>query len=169
VTGRRFAFAFGSLLIGLPGIRPAFLAGPDLAKQVDPKLFSGANDGGADWAFSAEGRTLAGGRGVRGEAGSFFTFGSVGRGACGKRTTAGRDLGNRIFSIRNRLDRSGAIARSAFRFECDLRGLGRSGTMRNSISYGNGMYKSADGGKTWTYTGLSDSAADRGESWWDPR
>ena len=29
--------------------------------------------------------------------------------------------------------------------------------MRSDISYGNGMYKSADGGKTWTAIGLSDS------------
>src|SRR3981189_2050867 len=29
--------------------------------------------------------------------------------------------------------------------------------MRNSISYGNGMYKSTDGGKTWTHIGLEDS------------
>ncbi len=29
--------------------------------------------------------------------------------------------------------------------------------MRSDISYGNGMYRSADGGKTWTGIGLSDT------------
>src|SRR5919206_2068778 len=29
--------------------------------------------------------------------------------------------------------------------------------MRSDIAQGNGMYKSADGGKTWTYIGLEDS------------
>src|SRR5260370_19128037 len=29
--------------------------------------------------------------------------------------------------------------------------------MRSSISYGNGMYKSTGGGKTWTHIGLEDS------------
>ena len=33
--------------------------------------------------------------------------------------------------------------------------------MRSDIAYGNGMYKSTDGGKTWTHIGLERYAADR--------
>src|SRR3954471_12808476 len=35
-------------------------------------------------------------------------------------------------------------------------GTGESWT-RNSVSVGNGIYKSSDGGETWTYTGLPNS------------
>ena len=31
------------------------------------------------------------------------------------------------------------------------------GNPRNSVSWGNGVYKSADGGKTWTHCGLADT------------
>ena len=35
--------------------------------------------------------------------------------------------------------------------------------MRSDISYGNGMYKSTDGGQTWTHIGLDRHAADRAD------
>jgi photosystem II stability/assembly factor-like uncharacterized protein len=148
VTGRRFALAFVSLLFGL--LASAQLFGrPDTAKQVDPKLFQELR-----WRLIGPfrgGRTLAV-TGVRGKPEVFY-FGSVGGGVW-KTDDAGRTW-KPIFDSQP-IGSIGAIAVAPSDSNVIYVGSGEA-DMRNSISYGNGMYKSADGGKTWTHIGLGDS------------
>jgi photosystem II stability/assembly factor-like uncharacterized protein len=148
VTGRRFAFAFVFLLFGLLASAELF-GGPDIAKQVDPKLFQELR-----WRLIGPfrgGRTLAV-TGVRGKPEVFY-FGSVGGGVW-KTDDAGRTW-KPIFDSQP-IGSIGAIAIAPSDSNVIYVGSGEA-DMRSSISYGNGMYKSADGGKTWTHIGLSDS------------
>src|SRR6266481_3584411 len=148
VTGRRLAFVFVSLLFGLLASAQLF-GGPDLAKQVDPKLFQELR-----WRLIGPfrgGRTLAV-TGVRGKPEVFY-FGSVGGGVW-KTNDAGRTW-KPIFDSQP-IGSIGAIAVAPSDSNVIYVGSGEA-DMRNSISYGNGMYKSTDGGKTWTHLELSDS------------
>ncbi len=148
MTGRRFAFAFVFLLFGLLASAELF-GGPDIAKQVDPKLFQELR-----WRLIGPfrgGRTLAV-TGVRGKPEVFY-FGSVGGGVW-KTDDAGRTW-KPIFDSQP-IGSIGAIAVALSDSNVIYVGSGEA-DMRSSISYGNGMYKSADGGKTWTHLGLSDS------------
>jgi photosystem II stability/assembly factor-like uncharacterized protein len=143
-----FALAFLSLLFVLVAAVRLF-AGPNAPKQYDPKLFQDLR-----WRLigpSRGGRTLAV-AGVRGQPEVFY-FGSVG-GGIWKTNDAGRTW-KPIFDSQG-IASIGAIAVAPSDANVIYAGSGEA-DMRSSISYGNGMYKSMDGGKTWMHIGLEDS------------
>jgi photosystem II stability/assembly factor-like uncharacterized protein len=124
-------------------------AGPDAPKQFDAKLFQELQ-----WRLigpSRGGRTLAV-TGVRGQP-EIFYFGSVGGGVW-KTNDAGRTW-KPIFDSQP-IASIGAIAVAPSDSNIIYVGSGEA-DMRSSISYGNGMYKSTDAGKTWTPIALEDS------------
>jgi photosystem II stability/assembly factor-like uncharacterized protein len=124
-------------------------AGPEAPKQFDAKLFQELQ-----WRLigpSRGGRTLAV-TGVRGQP-EIFYFGSVGGGVW-KTNDAGRTW-KPIFDSQP-IASIGAIAVAPSDSNIIYVGSGEA-DMRSSISYGNGMYKSTDGSKTWTPIGLEDS------------
>jgi photosystem II stability/assembly factor-like uncharacterized protein len=143
----RHVFAFVSFLFLL--FMSARLFGwPDAPKQYDAKLFQELR-----WRLigpSRGGRTLAV-TGVRGQP-EIFYFGSVGGGVW-KTNDAGRTW-KPIFDSQP-IASIGAIAVAPSDSNIIYVGSGEA-DMRSSISYGNGMYKSTDGGKTWTPIGLED-------------
>jgi photosystem II stability/assembly factor-like uncharacterized protein len=148
VKPRRLVLAFLSVLIML-GASVRLLAGPDAPKQFDPNLFQELR-----WRLigpSRGGRTLAV-TGVRGQPEVFY-FGSVG-GGIWKTNDAGRTW-KPIFDSQP-IASIGAIAVAPSDSNVIYVGSGEA-DMRSSISYGNGMYKSTDGGKTWMHIGLEDS------------
>jgi photosystem II stability/assembly factor-like uncharacterized protein len=148
VKARRFALAFLFVLLVLSASVRLF-AGPDAPKQFDQKLFQELR-----WRLIGPprgGRTLAV-AGVRGQPEVFY-FGSVGGGVW-KTNDAGRTW-NPIFDSQP-IASIGAIAVAPSDSNVIYVGSGEA-DMRSSISYGNGMYKSTDGGKTWTRMGLEDS------------
>ena len=124
-------------------------AGPEAPKQFDPKLFQELR-----WRSigpSRAGRVLAV-TGVRGQPEAYY-FGSVGGGVW-KTNDAGRTW-NPIFDSQT-IASIGAIAIAPSDSNVIYVGSGEA-DMRSSISYGNGMYKSTDGGKSWAHIGLEDS------------
>jgi photosystem II stability/assembly factor-like uncharacterized protein len=148
VKPRRVALVFLSVLIML-GASVRVLAGPDAPKQFDQKLFQELR-----WrpiGPARGGRALAV-AGVRGQPEVFY-FGSVG-GGIWKTNDAGRTW-NPIFDSQP-IASIGAIAVAPSDSNVIYVGSGEA-DMRASISYGNGMYKSTDGGKIWTHIGLEDS------------
>ena len=125
------------------------LAQAPSAPPVDPKLFQELR-----WRMIGPSR---GGRvlpvtGVPGQPETYY-FGSVGGGVW-KTDDAGRTW-NPIFDS-PQVASIGAIAVAPSNPQIVYVGSGES-DMRSSISGGNGMYKSADAGKTWTFIGLPDS------------
>jgi Uncharacterized protein related to plant photosystem II stability/assembly factor len=90
--------------------------------------------------------------GVKGKPNLFY-FGSTGGGVW--KTT---DAGNSWSNISDGFFGSsiGAIAVSEWDNNVIYVGQGEV-TVRGNVSYGNGMYKSTDAGKTWTFVGLKDS------------
>ena len=90
--------------------------------------------------------------GVPGEPNHFY-FGSV-DGGVWESTNAGRTW-NPIFDGQN-VASIGAIAVAPSNTKILYVGSGEA-DMRSDIAYGNGMYKSVDGGKTWTHIGLDDT------------
>jgi photosystem II stability/assembly factor-like uncharacterized protein len=125
------------------------LALPDAPQRIDQKIFLDMK-----WRsigpFRA-GRSLAV-TGVRGQPEVYY-FGSVGGGVW-KTSDAGRTW-NPIFDAEP-IASIGAIAVAPSNANVIYVGSGEA-DMRSSISYGNGMYKSTDAGKTWTHIGLEDS------------
>ncbi len=126
---------------------PAALPAPP--QQFDQKVF-----GEMKWRsigpFRA-GRSLAV-TGVRGQPEVYY-FGSVGGGVW-KTNDAGRTW-SPIFDAQS-IASIGAIAVAPSNADVIYAGSGEA-DMRSSISYGNGMYKSTDAGKTWAHIGLEDS------------
>src|SRR5438128_3377454 len=127
----------------------AALAAPVAAQHVDPKLFQELK-----WRSIGPfrgGRVLAV-TGVRGQPETYY-FGSVGGGVW-KTNDAGRTW-KPIFDSQP-IASIGAIAVAPSDANVIYVGSGEA-DMRSSISNGNGMYKSTDGGKTWMHIGLEDS------------
>jgi photosystem II stability/assembly factor-like uncharacterized protein len=127
----------------------ATLTSPAAAQRVDPKFFQEMQ-----WRLigpSRGGRALAV-AGVRGQPEVYY-FGSVGGGVW-KTNDAGRTW-KPIFDSQP-IASIGAIAVAPSDSNVIYVGSGEA-DMRSSISYGNGIYKSTDGGKTWTHIGLEDS------------
>ena len=114
--------------------------------RVDPSLYSGLR-----WRMIGpfRGGRVNGVTGVPGQPNVFY-MGSVGGGVW-KTTNAGRTWlpifdSQPIASI-------GAVAVAPSRPDVVYVGTGEA-DMRSQISYGNGMYKSTDAGRTWTHIGL---------------
>src|SRR5580704_13854376 len=125
------------------------VAGPDAPKQFDQKLFQEMR-----WRLIGPprgGRTLAV-TGVRGQPEVYY-FGAVGGGVW-KTNDAGRTW-QAIFDSQG-IASIGAIAVAPSDSNVIYVGSGEA-DMRSSISYGDGMFKSTDGGKTWARAGLRDS------------
>ncbi|HYL11167.1 MAG TPA: hypothetical protein VEU31_10550 [Candidatus Acidoferrales bacterium] len=122
---------------------------PAVSQQVDSSLFSGLR-----WRSIGPfrgGRVLA----VTGVPGrpNLFYFGAVGGGVW-KTNDAGRTW-TPIFDSQP-IASIGAIAVAPSNPDVIYVGSGEA-DMRSDITYGNGVYKSTDGGKTWTAIGLRDS------------
>src|SRR6266853_5288969 len=146
--GVTWLFAF--LLIAWPlGITAQISASSKNNETVDPKFFQ-------DLRWRSIGPARAGRvvavTGVRAEPEVYY-FGSVGGGVW-KTNDAGRTW-NPIF-VSQPVASFGAIALASSNPDIIYVGSGEA-DMRSSISYGNGMYKSTDGGKTWKHIGLEDS------------
>ena len=128
------------------GALPRLLAQPAL---IDPGVF-----GALRWRNIGpfRGGRVNGVSGVPGQPNTFY-FGSVGGGVW-KTTNAGRTWlpifdSQPVASI-------GAVAVAPSNANVVYVGTGES-DMRSQISYGNGMYKSTDAGKTWTHLGLDNT------------
>ena len=120
-----------------------------MAQSFDPSLFSGMR-----WRLVGPfrgGRTLTA-VGVPGASDRFY-FGAVGGGVW-KSENAGRTW-ETIFDSQP-VASIGAIAVAPSDHNVLYVGSGEA-DMRSDISYGNGVYRSADGGKTWARIGLSDT------------
>jgi photosystem II stability/assembly factor-like uncharacterized protein len=147
------------------GLAAPFIAGalPRLLAQagrVDPGLYSALR-----WRSIGpfRGGRVNGVSGVPGQPNVFY-MGSVGGGVW-KTTNAGRTW-NPIFDSQP-IASIGAIGVAPSAPDTVYVGTGEA-DMRSQISYGNGMYKSADAGKTWTHIGL-DATRQIGKVIVDPR
>jgi len=149
VTCIRRSFLIGLAVLACTLIF-AWLAPPSIhGQEFDPSLFSGLR-----WRMIGPFR---GGRavtatGVPGQP-SVFYFGAVGGGVW-KTTNAGRTW-TPIFDAEP-IASIGAIAVAPSDPNVIYVGSGEA-DMRDDISYGNGIYKSTDAGKTWVRIGLEDS------------
>jgi photosystem II stability/assembly factor-like uncharacterized protein len=125
------------------------MASPDTGQKLDAKLFQELR-----WRSIGPprgGRALAV-TGVRGQPDVFY-FGAVGGGVW--RSNDGGRTWKPIFDSQG-IASIGAIAVAPSNPQIIYVGTGEA-DMRSDISYGNGMYRSTDGGKTWAHIGLEDS------------
>ncbi len=134
------------MILGLAGAIGACGAVAAFAQQYDPSLYSGLH-----WRMIGPFR---GGRsdavtGVLGQPNTFY-FGSVGGGVW-KSENSGRTW-TPVFDAEP-VQSIGAIAVASSNPNVVYVGTGEA-DMRSQISFGNGMYKSSDAGKTWTHIGL---------------
>jgi photosystem II stability/assembly factor-like uncharacterized protein len=117
--------------------------------RVDPSIYAGLR-----WRMIGpfRGGRVNGVSGVPGQPNTFY-FGSVGGGVW-KTTNAGRTW-NPIFDSQP-IASIGAIGVAPSNPNIVYVGTGEA-DMRSQISYGNGMYKSTDAGKSWTHIGLDNT------------
>lgn len=128
----------------------AFWVGPLVAANVDSSMF-----GDLEW--RSIGPATMGGRitdiaGVPGEPELFYVASASG-GLF--KTTNGGTTFEPIFTDQPALS-IGAIALAPSDPDVVYVGTGE-GNVRNTASFGNGIYKTADGGKSWTWLGLGDT------------
>lgn len=119
------------------------------AQQIDPSLYSGLR-----WRMIGPhrgGRTIAV-SGIEGQPNVYF-FGGVGGGVW--KTTNGGITWDPIFDGQP-ISSIGAIAVSSFNPNIIYVGTGEA-DFRSNLTYGNGVYKSTDGGRTWKNIGLTAS------------
>src|SRR5262245_57134611 len=118
-------------------------------RQYDASLYSGLR-----WRMIGpfRGGRVNGVTGVPGQPDMFY-FGSVGGGVW-KSNNSGRTWAP-VFDSQS-IASIGAIAVAPSSPNTVYVGTGET-DVRSQISYGNGMYKSADAGKTWTHIGLDDT------------
>lgn len=136
----RYLFAFSLVLSVAVGLH---------AQQIDPKTY-----GGMKWRLIGPFR---GGRaltvtGVPGQPYTYY-FGAVGGGVW--KTTDGGITWNPLFDKQN-ISSIGAVAVSESDPNVIYVGTGEA-CIRGNISFGDGVYKSSDAGKTWANVGLKDS------------
>jgi len=141
ITGRVLA-ALGLTAVLVTGGWPLMLA----QQPSDTSLYSGLR-----WRMIGpfRGGRVNGVTGVPGQPNTFY-FGSVGGGVW-KSTNSGRTW-TPIFDSQP-IASIGAIAVAPSNPDIVYVGTGEA-DMRSQISYGNGMYKSTDAGKTWAHLGL---------------
>ncbi|HKF23506.1 MAG TPA: hypothetical protein VKE93_18175 [Candidatus Angelobacter sp.] len=119
------------------------------AQQLDPSSYSGLR-----WRMIGPFR---GGRsnavsGVPGRPNVYY-FGAVGGGVW--KSTNGGETWEPVFDSQP-IASIGALAIAPSDPDIIYVGTGEA-TLRSNLTYGNGMYKSTDGGKTWSHIGLEDS------------
>src|SRR5216110_497667 len=144
ITARALTTASITAIVGLLLLVPVAIA-----QQYDTSLYSGLR-----WRSIGpfRGGRVNGVSGVPGQPSTFY-FGSVGGGVW-KTTNAGRTW-NPIFDSQP-IASIGAIGVAPSNPNVVYVGTGEA-DMRSQISYGNGMYKSTDAGKTWTHIGLDNT------------
>jgi photosystem II stability/assembly factor-like uncharacterized protein len=127
----------------------AFMLPVSLAQGVSPNLYSGLR-----WRLIGpfRGGRSSGVTGVPGQPNTFY-FGAVGGGVW-KSENSGRTW-TPIFDSQP-IASIGAIAVAPSNPNVLYVGSGEA-DMRSQISYGNGVYKSADAGKTWAHVGLDNT------------
>src|SRR5499426_57589 len=130
------------------------------SSRIDPSLYAGLR-----WRSIGPFRSgrVNGVTGVPGQPSVFYS-GSVGGGVW-KTTNAGRTW-LPIFDAQP-IASIGAVAVAPSNTDIVYVGSGEA-DMRSQISFGNGMYKSTDAGKTWTHIGL-DNTRQIGKILIDPR
>src|ERR1044071_8993525 len=138
----KFLFLVVAVILGISSVSL-------FGQQVDPSAFSGMQ-----WRMIGPFR---GGRvnavtGVPGQPNTFY-FGSVGGGVW-KSDNSGRTW-TPVFDNQN-IASIGAIAVASSSPNTVYVGTGEA-DMRSQNSYGDGMYKSVDAGKTWTHVGLENT------------